>query len=376
MHILFTRFPLESRFGGAEVQTLALMKGLRERGHTVAFLGSCKVLLEETGKLRIDPSASSEGELRIGMPPVTKWRAISFVWGQFAMRKKLYSQCSILHSQLHFDVVFMLSLSEKLLLTPYLYKQGIKVVWIEHDRVGRWLTWNPWLPKLRKLSKLATTIVVSDLSKKIYEKLGFQNVVAIPNGIDIPRLTSGKSQIINRKSPIFRIGCLSRLSHDKGVDILIDAVKDLPDVSLTIVGTGSEELALRRACLALPGCHIHAKEEHLADFYRSLDLFVLPSRAHDPFGLVVGEAMMLGIPVIVTDACGIAGYLQNGRDAVIVPAGSREELRKAIMGLKNNAEKRLQMGAMGKCTAEERFSMEKMVQKYEQVLSENSDQNH
>src|SRR3990167_4019251 len=111
--------------------------------------------------------------------------------------------------------------------------------------------------------------------------------------------------------------------------------------------------------------------DDLASFYHSLDLFVLPSREHDPFGLVAGEAMMMGIPTIVTDACGIAGYLQNGRDAVIVPAGSAKDLRNAILDLKNNPEKRALMGAIGKGTAEESFSMERMVRSYEIVLKEN-----
>src|SRR5262245_15941040 len=74
MHILFTRFPLESRMGGAEVQTLVLMKGLRDRGHDVMFLGSCHVLLEETGKLRIENK-----KLKIGPPPVTKWHVVNFL---------------------------------------------------------------------------------------------------------------------------------------------------------------------------------------------------------------------------------------------------------------------------------------------------------
>jgi glycosyltransferase involved in cell wall biosynthesis len=166
------------------------------------------------------------------------------------------------------------------------------------------------------------------------------------------------------------IGTLARLSPEKGVDLLMEAIKDLPDILLTIVGTGPEELALRAACLALPACHIHTKEEYLADFYRSLDLFVLPSREHDPFGLVAGEAMMMGVPVIVTDACGIAGYLQNNWDAVVVPANSSQELRNAIGDLLNDPEKRERMGREGKSTAEELFSMQRMVDEYEQTLTQ------
>ena len=111
MHIFFTRFPLESQFGGAEVQTLSLMEGLKERGHHVAFLGSCPVLLEKCFALSVPYF-----DLNIGPPPVTKWHAISFLWRQFLMRKKLINAINeqpVTRNEQR--VIFMLSLSEKLL---------------------------------------------------------------------------------------------------------------------------------------------------------------------------------------------------------------------------------------------------------------------
>jgi glycosyltransferase involved in cell wall biosynthesis len=106
----------------------------------------------------------------------------------------------------------------------------------------------------------------------------------------------------------------------------------------------------------------------LPSFYHSLDCFVLPSREHDPFGLVAGEAMLMGIPTIVTDACGISGYLQNKRDALIVPAGSAQSLRDAITAFMSDPSKRSTMGAAGKHRAIEQFSMERMIQRYEDLL--------
>ena len=283
------------------------------------------------------------------------------------MKKKLYFQFSIFNFQ--FDAVCMLSLSEKLLLTPFLYKQGIKVAWIEHDRVGRWLTMNPWLWKLRRLSAMATTIVVSDLSRKIYEDLGFEHVVAIPNGIDASRLTSSKQEQFRIPNSEFRIGTLARLSRDKGVDLLIEAVKDLPDVALTIVGNGPDEKLLLAKKPINQKTKIVPYVKNLAGFYADLDLFVLPSREHDPFGLVAGEAMLMGIPVIVTDACGIAGYLKNNRDAVIVKAGSADSLRDAIVRFHADTDLRQRIGDAGRKTAEEKFSMKIMVDRYEELLA-------
>lgn len=357
MKLLFTRFPLESRFGGAEVQTLSLMKGLRERSHAIAFLGSCPVLLEEVAKLQL-PNA----QLDIGPPPVTKWSAISFSWRKKRMQERLHAALNAFGS---LDAIFMLSLSEKLLMTEAAVEKSIKVFWMEHDRVERWLTKNPWLPTLRNLSKKVKTICVSALSRKIYLDLGWrpEDVIAIPNGIDLDKFHSeGRRETGDGR---LQLGCVARLSPEKGVDVLAEAVKDLPDVLLIIVGTGPQrarviELSNQRVSV-VP--HV----DNLADFYRSLDVFVLPSRDNDPFGLVAAEAMACGTPVIVTDQCGIVGYLSDGIDALIVKADSEEALRHAINRMRDESFRvRLADGARKKVIAA--FTAKGMIDAYEHII--------
>ena len=159
-----------------------------------------------------------------------------------------------------------------------------------------------------------------------------------------------------------KIGCVSRLSPEKGVDVLIEAIKDLPGVSLEIIGTGPEKFEIPEKVKIID------RVEDLGRFYQSIDVLVLPSRDHDPFGLVAAEAMTLGTPVIVTDACGIANYLSNGKDSIVVEAGSKEVLNKAISKLKNS-DLRKQIGNAGTKTATEKFSLEKMIGSYESILA-------
>lgn len=360
MKILFTRFPLESTFGGAEVQVLSLMEGLMKRRHAVAFLGSCPTLLKKCKERNI-PFA----QLDIGPPPVTKWGAISFFWRKKKMKKQLEAAIKEFKD---LDAVIMLSLSEKLLLTPLLRSPTSKVrtFWLEHDRVGRWLTKNPWLVRLKKLSKKVTTIVVSELSKKIYVKLGWEleTVRVIPNGIDLKRF--GENPKSETRNPKPHIGCVSRLTHDKGVDLLIEAVKGLKDVQLTIVGTGRDEKLISKSANSQISLVDHVDD--LGSFYKSLDILVLPSREHDPFGLVAAEAMMLGVPVVVTKACGIAGYLKNCEDAVIVKENSTQALIEGIKMLLASEEKRKEIAEKGKKTAMKMFSVEKMIDSYENQI--------
>ncbi|HLD71001.1 MAG TPA: glycosyltransferase family 4 protein, partial [Candidatus Peribacteraceae bacterium] len=104
-----------------------------------------------------------------------------------------------------------------------------------------------------------------------------------------------------------------------------------------------------------------------AAFYRSTDVLVLPSRDNDPFGLVAAEAMACGTPVIVTEQCGIAGYLSNEVDAIIVKADSEKSLKEAILHIKDPAV-RSRLSAAGKKTAQEKFSLDSMIEGYCRLL--------
>lgn len=373
MRILFTRFPLVSALhGGAENQTIALMEGLKKQGHRVEFLGSCPALLGRTKELGL-----RNWELQIGAPPVTKWGAISFLWRRRRMRTSLIdSMGKLTANRLPLTALVMLSLSEKLLLTEWAANKGINVLWIEHDRIGPWLTRNPWLPALRRASKHATIVCVSELSRKRYVEMGFDpaRIVVIPNGIAIP--SSSPSPFSRReKGSTMKVICIARLSPEKGVDILIQSIGTLPEINLTIVGSGSEEGYLRhliaedtqRLGMGEPRIHMIRDVPDLDPIYASADVLVLPSSDHDPFGLVASEAMMRGIPVIVTDACGIAGYLRDGDDAFIADAGSVESLTQAIAGLED-PEMRQQIGSAGQKTALREFSVDRMVAGYVDVL--------
>lgn len=360
MKILFLRFPLESQLGGAERQTISLMEGLLERGHATAFVGSCPTLLELCAERDI-----INGELLIGPPPVTAWHALSFAWRRRGMQRALRDAIGQFSN---LGAVVMLSLTEKLLLTQELHDAGVRVLWLEHDRVGRWLQRNPWLGTLRRLSNMATTVTVSDASREPYVQLGFppDRIVSIPNGIDARRFAGVHAPVATDH---LRVGCVARLSQDKGVDVLLDALALTEGATLQIVGKGKERAALLAQAERLEIAQrvtFHDSTD-MSEFYASIDALVLPSRLHDPFGMVAAEAMLVGLPAIVTDACGIADSLTDGEDAIIVPAGSSHALAHALRVLADPA-RRIIMGACAQRTATTSFSLERMVDAYERLL--------
>jgi glycosyltransferase involved in cell wall biosynthesis len=102
-----------------------------------------------------------------------------------------------------------------------------------------------------------------------------------------------------------RVGTVSRLVPQKNIPLLLGALKELnskdsPEFNLTIVGSGPLKTELQSLSADLGIEKMVTWEGQLREvltFYRSLDVFVLPSD-YEGFGLVLLEAMSQGIPVI------------------------------------------------------------------------------
>lgn len=104
-----------------------------------------------------------------------------------------------------------------------------------------------------------------------------------------------------------------RITYDKGVDLLVEAVRFLPHKSwsLTIVGDGNlKKLIVEK--ISNYGLADHIKlhswmsQEKLIEIYRHADIFVHPARWPEPFGRTIVEALEHGMPVVVPENGGSA----------------------------------------------------------------------
>lgn len=104
---------------------------------------------------------------------------------------------------------------------------------------------------------------------------------------------------------------VGRLAHEKNIGLLIEAYAKLkkkqPDIALMIVGDGSETERLKQVVndkrledVCFAGYVVFPE---LVQYYKMADAFVLPS-VYEPWGLVINEAMIMGLPVIVSDRVG------------------------------------------------------------------------
>lgn len=120
-----------------------------------------------------------------------------------------------------------------------------------------------------------------------------------------------------------------RLSKEKGIDVLLDAIDRLGrnDYKLLIVGSvmhGSnfenEYLDQIKEKADKIGGNVvftdYISHSVLPDYYNAADIVILPSMWDEPAGLTMIEAMACGVPVITTRSGGIPEYV--GNDAIVI----------------------------------------------------------
>jgi len=108
-----------------------------------------------------------------------------------------------------------------------------------------------------------------------------------------------------------RILFMGQLIAGKGVGLLLKAVERMAvPHSLTVVGTGADEAALRRA--APKGTVFMGWQENAQRFFRDADVCAVPSLWHEPFGTVGAEALSHGVPVATFDVGGLYDWLIQG----------------------------------------------------------------
>ena len=86
----------------------------------------------------------------------------------------------------------------------------------------------------------------------------------------------------------------------------------------------------------------------LPSYYASADVFCAPSTGGESFGIVLAEAMAVGLPVVCSDIGGYRDVVHDGADGLLVPPRDPEALAEALAGLLDNPAR---LAAMGEAAA-------------------------
>jgi glycosyltransferase involved in cell wall biosynthesis len=179
-------------------------------------------------------------------------------------------------------------------------------------------------------------------------------------------------------TPEVLITFVGKLTHFKGVDVLLDAAakyeQKLGSVVTLIIGDGElrEALEAQAERLELKGIRFlgHQPQTEVAKLLNVADLSIVPSRV-EPFGLVAVEALACGTPVVATNEGGLPDFIDE-RVGALVDVGDADALANAITReVRSSAKER--KGSFAAEYAREFFSwsvqVEKMIDIYEQTIA-------
>jgi 1,4-alpha-glucan branching enzyme len=103
------------------------------------------------------------------------------------------------------------------------------------------------------------------------------------------------------------------------------------------------KLRLNRGVVLIP----NASDEELDAAFNSSELVVIPS-IYEPFGNVALEAMKFGKPIVASRVGGLSEILVDGRNSLLVKAGSTKQIEEAILKVLKNKKLAIRMGKNNK----------------------------
>ena len=199
---------------------------------------------------------------------------------------------------------------------------------------------------------------------------GAKNIQLMPNMVRIPHVVPHGHF---REPPV--IGSMGRFVQKKRFDLYVQALAMLKERGVkfrAILGGDGEKADSIRALIK--NCEL---ENHVtlsgwvrdkAEFFADIDIFALPSQ-HEPFGLVLIEAMAYGVPVVTTDAEGPSEIVHDGVDALLTPRGDAQAMADALEKLIKHEQKARIMAAAAQVMVTRDYSLAAMAERLKTALA-------
>lgn len=212
----------------------------------------------------------------------------------------------------------------------------------------------------------AITAVSAFTANMVRDELGFEGPIRIIyNGIDTERFSPVKRA---NQRKYLRVLFAGNLSRRKGVDLLPDiAARLAPNIEIAYTCGLRGGFDLPDVTNLKNLGRIFFKE--MPDLYRNCDILLFPS-VREGFGLVPAEAMACGLPVVATDCSSLPELIDNGKGGFLCPIGDVGAFTEKINFLAENPELRRKMGDYNRAKVEKLFTLERMVNQYQQLFEE------
>jgi glycosyltransferase involved in cell wall biosynthesis len=208
----------------------------------------------------------------------------------------------------------------------------------------------------------------------IEQMLSVKDISIIPNLIHLPANIQRK----NSQKGSFKIIFLSRIEEKKGLELLLDALSDLPiNWSLTIAGSGEDNYvdSLKKYALKISN-NINwigqVKDETKFDLLAEHDLMALTSY-NENFANVVLESLNVGTPVLLSKEVGLADYVAENHFGWITDLNKDAIKNNLILAFESLAQ-RENINKIAPYTIKNDFNASSVTKKYltlyQKILSE------
>lgn len=207
-----------------------------------------------------------------------------------------------------------------------------------------------------------------------------EKLATIPKGHD-PAWYEGSRPIresLGLDADAFVIGCVANMRKVKGIPVLLEAVARLrvtQRVQVALVGEVRHRAvqAVRKRAELNDKIVFTGYRADAARLARVFDVFVMPSLEREGLPKAVVEAMIQGVPVVVSDAGGLPELVVHGESGLLFPAGKAAPLCAALEKMIRDVELRRRLGVGAQRRIESAFHVKKTIdltrKLYERLLA-------
>jgi glycosyltransferase involved in cell wall biosynthesis len=240
--------------------------------------------------------------------------------------------------------------------------------------------WSRWIERAGERGPLNRADVVACGSASVAEQVARMGVaeariVVTATGSDPDVFSRGADRDGTRArlglGGRFVVGWIGSFRRFHALDQAIDAVAQLENATLLLVGDGPERArieALARARGVALVCTGTVAHDDIPAHLAAMDVALVLAAADAPFHyspLKLAEYLSAGLPVVAPRAGDLPAQLRDGVDALLVPPGAADELASVLLRLQRDPEERRRLGDAARTAAAERWSWDRSV---EQVL--------
>jgi L-malate glycosyltransferase len=223
---------------------------------------------------------------------------------------------------------------------------------------------------LKILSECHKIITMGSRAVTFYRSKGINaDCHIISGGIDSSRFYPAKEKAV--------YDCIvtGRLVEIKRIDIFLRAVKILkdtnPEIKTLIIGDGPERSKLEQLAVELgidKNVNFAGFHNDIENWLRKSSIFVLTSDS-EGLSLSMMEAMMCGLPVVVSDVGDLADLVEDGRNGYLVPRRCPELLAERIMELLTDG-KKLETFSKAAYNSAMQYTMQAAVRRWDDILAD------